>query len=130
MFLATTETINTPTTETINKCFPATTETFKQPASETSPKNTNKNEESLDTSENVESSCGGRIHQISSDGIHKTCFPATTEAINNQRRKPYKNVSCDDGNLKQTNDGNRKQTLDDFDDGNHKKDVLTVSVTN
>ena len=68
----------------------------------------------------------------------KKCVPATTEAIQKQRRKPYKSVSCDDGNhnkqntkqQKQNNKNKNKNTtetitqqhklLDVFDDGIHK----------
>ena len=48
------------------------------------------------------------------DGNHTQTFPATTETINKPTTETIK-----------TN-----KTLDDVDDGNHNKNVLTVSMTN
>ena len=107
MFLATTETIQKPTTETINKHFPATTEIIKQPATETSPKHKRKRgiaryilkcwillrrqnpPKSSDGNHKQRFPATTETIQKTNDGNHKQTFPAKTETINKkQRRKP------------------------------------------
>ena len=57
-------------------------------------------------------------------------FPATTETRKKPKTETITNVFCDTETIKKPTTETIKKTLDVVDDGNHEKNVLTVSVTN